>query len=262
MTKLRTFRTSLLALTTLTLVACDDAPVNSTESSSSPGASQSQITNNSPVDPTNSAGKQSAVPFDLETSFPMPLPPEQSATLHPKKRNNNPPIEKLPKSEFRSVEWTDLLPQDDLDALMNPPSYITEIAEGSTEDSLEDVMRNNPDIPADDPYQLALKSSKVIPTLSGQAIRIPGFVVPLEFDDEQMITQFFLVPFFGACIHVPPPPPNQIIFVDFPEGFRPRALFDPFWISGILKTDIIQNELATAAYTMQMHHLEPYTEEE
>ncbi len=96
--------------------------------------------------------------------------------------------------------------------------------------------------------------------MDGQAIRIPDFIVPLEFNDKQTITQFYLVPFFGACIHLPPPPPNQIIFVNYPEGLMLNTLYDPFWISGILKTSLIENEMASAAYSMQMQSFEVYTE--
>jgi uncharacterized protein len=111
-----------------------------------------------------------------------------------------------------------------------------------------------------DPYQQTLASTRIIPEMGGQAIRISGFIVPLEFNDKQTITQFFLVPFFDACIHLPPPPPNQIIFVNYPEGLKLNALYDPFWISGILKTSLIENEVASAAYGMQMQSFEAYVE--
>ena len=92
-------------------------------------------------------------------------------------------------------------------------------------------------------------------------IRIPAFIVPLEFDDEQRVTQFFMVPFFGACIHLPPPPPNQTIFVNYPQGFKLDDLTEAYWVSGIIKTSKVENDLATAAYTMEVHYLELYTEE-
>jgi hypothetical protein len=180
---------------------------------------------------------------DLERG-PVTSPPKE-----PRK-----PYKKLDKAEYKKIEWVDLMPKEDFDALNNPPAYITEVEEGSFEDQISDQMQSAIKAAHDDPYQQALKSDKVIPEMDSQYVRIPGFVVPLEFDESQMIYQFFLVPFFGACIHVPPPPPNQIIFVDYPEGFRRRALFDPFWISGKLSTSIIQNEVATSAYAMQMHY--------
>ena len=171
----------------------------------------------------------------------------------------------LPIAEFITVEWTDLIPEEDLDALLNPPSYLDDIEDGSFEDfSFEDQIsaqiQNSLAAANDDSYQLALSSTRVIEAMDGQAIRIAGFIVPLEFDDEQTITQFFLVPFFGACIHVPPPPPNQIIFVNYPQGLKQDSLYDPFWISGVLNTSLVENDMAMAAYSMQMQSYEVYTD--
>lgn len=170
------------------------------------------------------------------------------------------PEKKLPKAAFKTVEWTDLMPKEDLDALLNPPSYITDIEDGSIEDQISSQIQNALVAANDDRYQQALVSTRVVAEMDGQAIKIPGFIVPIEFDDEQTITQFFLVPFFGACIHVPPPPPNQIIFVDYPEGLKLEALYDPFWVSGVIKTSLIENELATATYSLTMQYFENYTE--
>ena len=167
---------------------------------------------------------------------------------------------KLPKTAFKSIEWTDLIPEKELAILSKPPSYIDEIEDGSVEDQISSQIQSALDIATDDPYQQALVSTNVIPEMNGKAVRIPGFVVPIEFDDDQVITQFFLVPFFGACIHYPPPPPNQIILVNYPEGLKLDALYDPFWISGVLKTSITQNDLATSAYTMNMQYIENYRE--
>ena len=111
------------------------------------------------------------------------------------------------------------MPKEDLDALSNPPSYIADVEDGSPEDQISDQLQNTPDA-ISDRYQQALVSTNIVPEMNGQAVRIPGFIVPLEFNDDEDVTQFFLVPFFGACIHVPPPPPNQIILVNSPEERR------------------------------------------
>ncbi len=71
--------------------------------------------------------------------------------------------------------------------------------------------------------------------LHGQLVRIGGFTLPLEMDGEKAV-EFLLVPFVGACIHVPPPPPIQIIYVKFPEGYKSRALYDAVWVTGRLAT--------------------------
>ena len=113
-------------------------------------------------------------------------------------------------------------------------------------------------LPSDDKYQQALQSVNVRGEIDGKAVRVPGFVVPLEFDDNQVITQFFLVPYFGACIHMPPPPPNQIILVNYSTGLELDALYDPIWISGMLKVSLTENSLGRSAYSMDMHMYEPY----
>ncbi len=167
-------------------------------------------------------------------------------------------------SAFKTIEWVDLIPPDDLEALENPPAYILEIEDGSAEDRISSKLQNTNTAAAenkDDRYQQALVSTDVVAAMDSQEIRLPGFIVPLAFNDEQMTTQFFLVPFFGACIHVPPPPPNQIILVNYPKGVELNpfeVLYTPFWISGNLKTSMTKNNLATSAYAMEMQAFEPY----
>lgn len=161
-------------------------------------------------------------------------------------------------TEFKTIEWPDLMPQQDLDALLNPPEYLANIEDGSPEDQISSQISSSIAAAKDDRYQQALVSTNIKPEMNGQAVRIPGFIVPLEFSDEQVITEFFVVPFFGACIHVPPPPPNQIIYVKYPKGFKLESLYDPFWLSGVLKTTLIENDVATAAYAMEVHLMEDY----
>ena len=164
-------------------------------------------------------------------------------------------------AQYNTIEWIDLLPPDDLEALLNPPEYLTEIEDGSPEDSIQSQLRNKVKANADDRYQQALQSEKIVASMDGKKIRIPGFIVPLEFENEEMVIQFFFVPFFGACLHLPPPPPNQIILVDFPEGVPLKSLYTAFWISGELKTSLIEKDIATAAYTMTMDLYEVYRDD-
>ena len=89
----------------------------------------------------------------------------------------------------------------------------------------------------------------VVPELDNQAVRIGGYVVPLDFDATKM-KEFLLVPFVGACIHVPPPPPNQIIYVKAEDGFEVKGQFDPVYVTGTLKTARQFTGLAATGYTM------------
>jgi hypothetical protein len=160
---------------------------------------------------------------------------------------------------FETIEWPDLMPPEVLAILLNPPEYIAEIEDGSAEDQISSQMRSAVNQSEEDAYQQALVSTDVNENLDGALIRIPGFVVPLEFDEEQTISQFFLVPYFGACLHMPPPPPNQIILVNAPKGIQMSALYDPFWIEGQLSTNFQENDMATSAYAMQLQRIEPYS---
>ena len=160
---------------------------------------------------------------------------------------------------FETIEWPDLMPPEVLAILLNPPEYIAEIEDGSAEDQISSQMRSAVNQSEEDAYQQALVSTDVNENLDGALIRIPGFVVPLEFDEEQTISQFFLVPYFGACLHMPPPPPNQIILVNAPKGIQMSALYDPFWIEGQLSTNFQENDMATSAYAMQLQQIEPYS---
>lgn len=205
--------------------------------------------------------------FDKETADQKALAQETTAVKKASfNKNEKKQKTQRPKAplKYKTIEWTDLMPKEDLDALMNPPSYITEVEDGSLEDQLSSQMANAIDAATtnkQDKYQQALVSTKIIKEMDGKAIRLPGFIVPLEFDDNQVITQFFLVPFFGACIHLPPPPPNQTIFVNYPDGLKLDTLVDPIWISGVLQISMTENDMARSAYSIEMYEFEKYTEE-
>jgi hypothetical protein len=163
-------------------------------------------------------------------------------------------------SDFEEIEWTELMPAEDLEALQNPPDYIMDIEEGSAEDKVVSQGEKSIDTFFDDDYQRALLSTTVVSEMDGKAIRIPGFIVPLEFNDDKTVSQFFLVPFFGACIHVPPPPPNQVIHVTSSNGVKLENLYTPHWVSGIVNSVFIENEIATATYAMDAVDVEVYWE--
>jgi len=103
-------------------------------------------------------------------------------------------------------------------------------------------------------------STGVVAEFDGKQIRVPGFVVPVEFESESLVTEFFLVPYFGACFHYPPPPPNQTIYVISEQAVQYESIYDPVWINGVIKTEVTGNDIATAAYSMNLHSIEPYKE--
>jgi len=92
--------------------------------------------------------------------------------------------------------------------------------------------------------------------LHGQRIRIAGFVVPLD-DWQDQAKEFLLVPYFGACIHMPPPPPNQMVFVRF-KGKTPLSMFDPVWIEGRLEVKKVESPYGAVSYTLVGERIIPY----
>jgi uncharacterized protein len=95
----------------------------------------------------------------------------------------------------------------------------------------------------------------VVAELDSKRVRIGGYVVPLDFDAKS-IKEFLLVPFVGACIHVPPPPANQIIYVNIDRGFDLIGTFDPVTVTGTIKTETAFTGLADAGYSIEAETVE------
>ncbi|MGB5520807.1 MAG: DUF3299 domain-containing protein [Gammaproteobacteria bacterium] len=102
--------------------------------------------------------------------------------------------------------------------------------------------------------------------LNGKKIRLPGYLLPLEFEDKK-VTEFLLVPWVGACIHTPPPPPNQIVHVKLDKGFEMGDdMFTAVWVNGVMKTEKNNPELSfvdgkqniDVSYVMQADGVELY----
>jgi hypothetical protein len=96
----------------------------------------------------------------------------------------------------------------------------------------------------------------VVESLSGKRVHIGGYVVPLDFNSTR-VTDFLLVPFVGACIHVPPPPANQIIYVKIAQGLDVKGTFDPVWVTGTLQVTPTFTGLADAGYSLDAEKVEP-----
>jgi hypothetical protein len=95
----------------------------------------------------------------------------------------------------------------------------------------------------------------VVRALDGKRVRIGGYVVSLDFDATK-VKEFLLVPFVGACIHVPPPPANQIVYVKSDAGFEVAGQFDPVWVTGVLKAATASTGLAEAGYSLVAEKVE------
>jgi len=118
---------------------------------------------------------------------------------------------------------------------------INSISEGASNDTMEQIGTFN-----------------VVTSLNDQNIRIPGYVVPLDFNARNEYKEFLLVPYFGACLHTPPPPPNQILFVKSDKAVEIKDIREPVWLEGRLNTGEFTSDLADTAYELSLSKLEAY----
>ena len=137
-------------------------------------------------------------------------------------------------ADYKTIDWDVLIPEGE--KLLPPPQVNHE-----------------------DPMSVPQPVGGVNKKLDNQEVRIPGFVVPLE-GDAKTITAFLLVPYFGACIHSPPPPSNQIIHVRPREAAKGVKSMDAVWISGTLKTLRSDTFMGASSYRLEAVAIEIYTE--
>ncbi|CAM3044740.1 DUF3299 domain-containing protein [Vibrio rarus] len=101
---------------------------------------------------------------------------------------------------------------------------------------------------------------------NGKKVRIPGFLVPVEFSAPLVATEFLLVPVAGACIHMPPPPANQIVRISYPKGYKVETVQYPVWVEGVMSSKLETDNLylvdgntdVTMGYTMNASLVKNY----
>lgn len=154
--------------------------------------------------------------------------------------------------EVTELDWDALIPEE-----WRPERAL----EGLSEDgaSLDDISDEDPrDELVMDKLMALWKQAPVVESLDGDRVKLPGFVVLVEFDLED-VSEFLLVPYYGACIHVPPPPSNQIVYVVLPAGKTYRGdVFDTVWVTGVLRIERFSSEMADAGYRLEALALAPY----
>jgi len=151
-----------------------------------------------------------------------------------------------PQATARTVKWDDLVPKDwdplkkfrgmNLDALSDADPRAIELLQ-RMRDTWDNAPSNN--------------------AMDEQRVRIAGYVVPLD-ENKSGLTRFLLVPYFGACIHTPPPPSNQIIDVTPRDAAKFRVM-SPVWITGVIRTLHSDTTLGASSYRMSAEQVEWYT---
>lgn len=138
------------------------------------------------------------------------------------------------------LQWSDLIPEGDTAVLMETLRGLGVVEHGELSTGFEQET-----------------SAAVTTEYDGKLVRLPGYVVPLDFSSTG-ITEFILAPFVGACIHVPPPPPNQLVFVTTTEPYPSQGLFEAVYVIGTFGTAATGTQLAEIGYALSADRIEPY----
>lgn len=150
-------------------------------------------------------------------------------------------------AEPQTLTWSEMIPADapPQPQQQAPVHDLSQLADALAAEGGPAAMQQSPAAP-------------VVKALDGKQVKLPGYIVPLDVTEEGRVTEFLLVPYFGACIHVPPPPSNQIVHVTSELGVLLDALYQPFWIEGPIKVGQVSSELAESGYQMAAEKIYPY----
>ena len=138
----------------------------------------------------------------------------------------------------REITWDDLIPPG--------VPYSEIIAEGELDEE-NDYWR-----PIFDE-----NSTKLNPALADAYIKMPGFIIPIDISGDG-VTSIILVPYVGACIHVPPPPPNQLVFVTTKVPWPSERLWEAVWVTGTMQNKVQYTEVADTGYELEADRIEIY----
>lgn len=160
-----------------------------------------------------------------------------------------PPLAGAPAAgPARTITWEDLVPRD-WDPFKEFKDLNFQMLDDGDPRAMELLKR----------MRKVWDEAPVNEALAGQVVRLPGFIVPLE-DSREGLKEFLLVPYFGACIHSPPPPANQIIHVVPVKPARGFRSMDAVWISGPLALDRVDSHMGMAGYRIAATEVAAYRE--
>ena len=139
--------------------------------------------------------------------------------------------------EVIDLDWEDLLPEGETTLPL----------------SLRGVLEHDQsDLAASQPQSTGVRTD-----WNGRTVRLPGFIVPIDHKATG-VTAFILVPYVGACVHVPPPPANQLVFVTTGDPYESTGLFEPVNVTGMFGTASTSTQLAEIGYALSADVIEPY----
>lgn len=157
-------------------------------------------------------------------------------------------------AEVTELVWEDLIP-DDFVQPENPLSTMSQEAvdklmDGSDESEVELAKLKE-----------AFYYAPVVDELDGKRVKLPAYITPLEYNSDQMMNEFLLVPYVGACMHTPPPPANQVVHAKAIEAIEQRSMYEPVWAIGVIRAKTVQSDLAESGYQLDVEEVLPYSNE-
>lgn len=151
---------------------------------------------------------------------------------------------------YQEIEWDDLLPAE----------YRPEAVVGKYMEELQELEDTDPRaMQLYGQIQAELDNAPINEALNGKKIKLAGYISPLENTDGN-VSDFLLVPYFGACIHVPAPPLNQTVLVQTATGNAIEAENSsfPYWVKGILVTESKTTDIGSAGYRIDQAFTEVF----
>ena len=149
------------------------------------------------------------------------------------------------------IEWADLIPAD----FQQPPNPFETMTREEIDVLLDGSEESNKRIAE---FEEIMAYAPTNDELDQVRIRMPGYVVPLDFDGQTSLEEFLLVPYYGACIHTPPPPANQVVHTQASKPVEVDDPYRPVWVTGTLHIDTVKSDLAEAGYRLELDSIEPY----
>ncbi len=152
-----------------------------------------------------------------------------------------------PRPGFAEITWDDLVPAD-WDPLKQFQGMNLGVL-GDADPRAQQMLKKMREV---------WDNAPVNAKMDGRKVRLPGYVVPLE-ENAAGLTEFLLVPYFGACIHTPPPPANQIVHVLPKAGAKLKSM-DVVWVDGTLKAQRNDSGMGVSGYHLDAEAVIPYVE--
>jgi len=149
------------------------------------------------------------------------------------------------------IEWGDLIPAD----FVQPPNPFETMTREEIDKLLDGSEESNQRIAE---FEEIMAYAPTNDELDQKRIKMPGYVVPLDFDGQTTLEEFLLVPYYGACIHTPPPPANQVVHTMASKAVEVDDPYRPVWVIGTLHIDTVTSDLAEAGYRLELDRIEPY----